>query len=291
MTTFKQLAAALTVSFASASLWAQPVWQLSVMPTRTQLTTEELTPQGAIFNQERGAIEGVQLRLGRRFGDWQIGVVRDQLDGQLLYLGRTQVGFPVITFSQYGWQAQHGFVERRFGGSGVDSFGVVVGGRLQQRRVDRLILGSAFNLPLQEVLREQSLGFDVSASFPAKAWARSATSQWGVDWATATLPMSVEVKSSRERVRTSSLDVNSFEVFDAIRLDPGRSTHRTRAWSAHWEVAPGVRVTYGAESQTLSPGESPQRIWTQNGVPASTVQYPGAVLRLKTTRVGAVFDW
>jgi hypothetical protein len=255
------------------SLQARPLWMA--------YDAREYLPNGGLFNRDDGRLQGIELQasvpVATPMGELRLHASHRRADGDVLYLGLSQGGLPLITSSRLQLQRSEFGAERAMSlGSAAQ---LKLGALAQTQRLDRYIQ-PGLNLPLQELLREGALGLAIGAEVSPRHL-----------FAHPLIPATLSLSHTRFRTLNSALDVNAFGVQDAITLGLGRSSAHRSQLEMGWPLVQGVSMHWRRSLERNQPTASATVPWTVNGVPNGTVRYPGAAIRIQETAAGLRFSW
>lgn len=235
----------------------------------------ERSATGFITNQENGKLPTLAATLrwqdapttaGHWFAQARYGMARNEID----YQGYTQFGFPLQTATQLDVRQLnlHGGYDARLGGN--TSAQLRLG--LDRLYIDRLIQPALGSLPLQEVMTSDrvALGVGLRHTWP------------DLTVGGRTRPLSLQANIEALRGLRQTLDVNTFGVYDNVRLQPARSTDWRWHVGAQWQVWPQVELGLGYAQERFGPGVSAIEVWRRNGTPVVGVRYPGSQQQLQT---------
>jgi hypothetical protein len=254
---------------ASSAAWSQPLSvEASIGVARYRST--ETSISGAVLNRELGNMPMLSLGIQETRGPWFVRLTQDTAGDDVVYQGSSQIGFPIITKTKLRWsewavRAGHGWAVS-------DTSVVTMSTGIGKLSIDRHILPSLGSLGLQEQLDTWRASLAANLQLrPAKAPLMPAQITMGVE----ALPA----------LRTR-LQVNSFGLYDAVTLAPGRSVDWRTHVQAQWDVAPGNQFWLQIGHASYKPTRSDIQVWTRGGVPAATVTYPGSQQQLSNLRMG-----
>ena len=262
-------AAAQGITTAPPSALAVPaadVFSLGVALGEARYHARESSPSGGTLNTEDGRLPTLTVAGAWQRGPWHVSASQLLARQDLAYQGYTQIGIPLNTTTRlalgntsllagYAWKVS-------------DQGRLRVSGGLEHLRIDRQIQPALGSLPLHETL-------SLLRGVAGLQWAHGGElgMHWaaGLDW----------LHSVRSR-----LAVDTYGLYDPITLQPGRSND----WRAHVQASyrwhSGWTGKLMLSTESIRPGASAQEVWTQQGVPAVSVRYPGSRQSLTTLQAG-----
>lgn len=248
---------------------------LSAELGRMQYRMAESGASGQLLNREEGTLPTQHLKArweqASRFmelGAWHGGQ-------QISYVGLTQASLPLLTQTELkmqGWQWRLGQYWPWLQSS---NWGVALG--LEHLRIDRHILPALGSLPLRETLDSTRavLGLESKTEF-------SSVLGW---------PLQLAVGVDLLRTLRQELAVDSFGLYDPLRLLPAPSTDGRATLRLTLAPNASSQVWFAVQRENFNPGSTAFQSWTRMGVPASTVRYPGSRQSMQQISVGASWQF
>ncbi len=232
---------------------------------------------GALLNEDSGPLSGVSLRVDRPEGGWWGQWTG--LRGEVRYLGRSQIGLPVVTVSALDWQEfalglqQRSAPKPAADGAWPGSMAADAGLALVKRRIRRDIAPSPFSTRLTETLDWWGLRLRVRAHW-----------QWDERWR-------LELEGWGERSVRTRLAADFHGVASNATVKPGAAGGQGRAVALSWCPSPRWRVSLTGHDSRQRYGESPAVPFVQNGQVTGSASYPGSVQRSRGLGLGLSVDW
>ncbi len=279
--------------------WLRAVWlagalasadalELKVLPMTMSVDATERTPTGALFNRENGRLTGLALAaavdIDTRFGRLKLGAGTQHADGLLSYVGASQFGLPVFTQTMFALSRRE---------LSIDKVGVwgrhaawQLGLGAASQHVDRNILASPFNLPLQERLKQTESGWKLGLSLRPRSLVEPS-----VGTMAKLMPQTVGVQASKWQARNSRLDVNAFGYIDRLSLYPSTSHHHQVQLHARWPVSERVHLHFARTRQIKWVGASESAETRVGGQPVASARYPGVRMVSGVAALGLGFNW
>ncbi len=251
---------------------ADTALELELGSTRYQST--ERNAVGTITNQDSGSLPRATLTGRWQQEAWFAEAVYSVARHDIAYQGYTQIGIPLQTTTELAITEGGGRAGYRWTGAAQTQWQLALG--LERRQINRNILPGLASLPLREVLT-------VTRAVVGGRWQRA--------WPTGApggLPVPVTLSAGLEVLQglQSRLDVDSYGLYDPVRLEPGRSTDWRVNLKAQAALGQHTTVWLGYTHESFQPGSSSQVVWTKGGVPAAAVRYPGSRQSLQTLVLG-----
>jgi hypothetical protein len=245
---------------ATPALNVNPSWSVSAATGGMQYHARETNAKGFVTNQENGRLPSHELTLRWTPSPWYAQLYLQRAASGVLYQGYTQIGLPLTTTTELAlaqWQLQAGWQWL-----GPYEQQIRLGTGLSQSTIDRNILPSLGSLPLRETLR-------------TRQWLIAA--DWQKTWSGAwPKPVSLSVGGQLLPTLKQTLDVDSYGIYDSIRLSNARGADWMLGAKGKLAITPQAQLTLQWNYRSIQPRSSSLEVWRKNSVPAATVRYPGS---------------
>ncbi|MEQ1533264.1 MAG: hypothetical protein HOO97_07060 [Sideroxydans sp.] len=221
---------------------------------------QERGATGALLNSEEGSLPVLRMNATATREDWMLEAACWRSEGLIPYVGMTQIGFPVLTFTQLkilnAQLALSKVVIRN------EHFTYALIGGFGHTQVSRNIFPSANSLPLHETLDITQARIGSTVQLPILNVAQS--------------PLIFSIEATALPAVRNRLEVNTFGLYDPITLKPGLKIDWSVKATLDFQPSSVLNVWAYAERQSLTPSSTPYQIWTQGGVAVTAVRYPGS---------------
>jgi hypothetical protein len=255
---------------ATPALEASPAWSVSAAAGRSHYRARETNALGFVTNKENGHLPSQAVGLRWLTSPWFAQLSAQRAASDVLYQGYTQIGLPLTTTTELAlsqWQLQAGWQWQ-----GPSGHQIQLGTGLSQSRIDRNILPGFGSLPLRETLH-------------TRQWLLAA--DWQKTWAGAWPgPLTLSLSGQLLPTLKQTLDVDSYGIYDPIRLSNARGTDWALGAKGKIAITPQAQVTLQWHYRSIQPRASSLEVWRKNGFPAATVRYPGSRQSARDIAIG-----
>jgi hypothetical protein len=237
---------------AAQTLDMKPLWSVSAANGSMHYRASETNAKGFVTNKENGRLPSHELALRWTPSPWYAQLSAQRAASGVLYQGYTQIGLPLTTTTELAlsqWQLQAGWQWL-----GPDRQQIRLGTGLSQSSIDRNILPALGSLPLRETLntRQWLLAVEWQKTWP-NAWPR---------------PVTLALSGQLLPTLKQTLDVDSYGIYDPIRLSNARGTDWMLGAKGKLAITPQAQLTLQWSYRSIQPRAS--------SLEAATVRYPGS---------------
>lgn len=257
-----------------ALLLASPLgaaeWRYHADIGELQYHAQETSASGALLNREDGSLPIQGLGIRGTAADSYVQLNFWQASNVVPYQGISQIGMLITT--QTNLRLQDWEVRAGHGGTCSENCQWNISVGLDSLAIDRAIYASPLSLPLREQMQSYRalLGGEIV---------------WDLRQALA-VPLSLTVGLDVLRGLSQDLDVDSYGMYDAIRLHPAAATDLRQRITLVWAPDAPVRLWLTLQTESFQPGATDYAVWNRSGVASSLVRYPGSQQSLQYVVLG-----